>query len=578
MSGVRRQLILRIRLVAAFFVVLALIILARLYYVQVVSHDYYADRATRQYVHTVRDLYDRGTIYFSSKDGARVSAASVQQGYIMAANPTLITDAVSTCEQLVAVASSTFTMDRCQQRVTLPDRTYVELVTALPEADAEAVRALQLPGIQLFRTQWRFYPGGTVAARLIGFVGFTERSETELHGKYGLERQYDQVLFRPREVKTVNLFAELFSGLGYGQGTSSLATRQGDIVLTVEPTVAAMLDNVMHKAHETYASELSGAIIMDPKTGEIVAMSVIPTFDLNNRSQVAVDDFKNPLVESVYEFGSTIKALTVAAGLDSGRITRTSTYFDAGCIELNTKRICNFDGKGRGTVDMQQVLSQSLNTGVSHIVTTMGRDRFRDYFLNFKLGSESGIDLPNEAQGLVDNLNSPRDVEFATASFGQGIAMTPIAATRALATLGNGGYLVTPHVVRAIVTEEGETIEMRYPAGAQVLKPETSEEISRILTTVVDEALLGGTVALPHHTVAAKTGTAQMADSTTGKYSENDYLHSFFGYFPAYDPRFIVFMYTVKPQGVRFASETLAEPFMDVAQFLINYYSIPPDR
>jgi cell division protein FtsI/penicillin-binding protein 2 len=111
-----------------------------------------------------------------------------------------------------------------------------------------------------------------------------------------------------------------------------------------------------------------------------------------------------------------------------------------------------------------------------------------------------------------------------------------------------------------------------------VLRPETSEEISRMLTTVVDEALLGGKAKQPHHTIAAKTGTAQMADPNTGKYSERDYLHSFFGYFPAYEPRFIIFMYTVKPQGVRFASETLTEPFMELAEFLISYYSLPPDR
>ena len=317
---------------------------------------------------------------------------------------------------------------------------------------------------------------------------------------------------------------------------------------------------------------------MDPHTGEIIAMNAVPGFDLNDRSGATIEQFQNPLVENLYEFGSTIKALTVAAGLDSGAITSQSTYYDSGSIELNTFTIRNFDGRGRGTVPMQEVLNQSLNTGVSHIVQEMGKDAFREYFLGYKLGSETGIDLPNEVHGLVENLNSPRDVEYATASFGQGIAMTPIAATRALATLGNGGVLVTPHLVKRIEYDDGEVKEIRYPDGGQVISAETSEEISRMLSVVVDDALRGGTVALPNHTIGAKTGTAQIADPVNGGYYEDKFLHSFFGYFPAYDPEFIVFMYTVEPQGVRYASETLTEPFMDVTRFLINYYSIPPDR
>jgi cell division protein FtsI/penicillin-binding protein 2 len=156
--------------------------------------------------------------------------------------------------------------------------------------------------------------------------------------------------------------------------------------------------------------------------------------------------------------------------------------------------------------------------------------------------------------------------------------MTPIAVTRALATLGNGGHLVTPHIVKKINFVDGTEREMKYPEGTQVIKPETSEEISRMLTVVVDDALRNGTVALPNHTIAAKTGTAQIADPVNGGYYEDKFLHSFFGYFPSYDPEFIIFLYTVEPKGVRYASETLTTPFMDMAKFLINYYSIPPDR
>ncbi len=554
---------------------ISILLIGRLYYVQIIKSDDYRERAEKQYVHTKSDLYSRGSIYFLTNEGEELSAAAVRAGFLLAANPSQISNSEEFCsslEQFILKGK-----DWCIERLKDNSKVYVELEPQVSEENSEKIDDMDLAGALLYRNQWRYYPGGSVAARSIGFIGYTEDGGSEFHGKYGLERQYDDVLFKKNEVLSVNFFAELFSNLGdmvYGKNDS----KSGDVVTTLEPSVSRMLDTVLTETNDHYDSALTGAIIMNPKNGEIYAMNAVPGFDLNDRANATIEQFRNPLVEDLYEFGSTVKALTVAAGLDSGAITSNSTYYDAGYIDLDTFTIKNFDGKGRGTVAMQQVLNQSLNTGVSWIVQQMGKERFRDYFLSYKLGSETGIDLPNETYGLVDNLISPRDVEYATASFGQGIAMTPIAITRALATLGNGGHLVTPHLVKRIEYDDGTEKEIRYPEGTQVLKPETSEEISRMLTNVVDEALRGGSVALPHHSIAAKTGTAQIADPVNGGYYDDRYLHSFFGYFPAYDPEIIVFMYTVEPKGVQYASETLTEPFMDIARFLINYYSIPPDR
>jgi cell division protein FtsI/penicillin-binding protein 2 len=323
---------------------------------------------------------------------------------------------------------------------------------------------------------------------------------------------------------------------------------------------------------------MTGGIIMNPKTGEIYAMDVAPTFDLNDRDGVPLAEFPDPLVESVYEMGSIIKPLTMASGIDAGVITPETTYDDTGCITVNESRICNYDFRARGVIPMQQVLSQSLNVGASWIATQLGPERFRSYFTALKLGSETGIDLPGEVHGLVDNLNSPRQLEYDTASFGQGIAMTPIETARALATLGNGGVLVTPHVATEVRYEDGTVHTIGYPEGERVFSESTTEEVTRMLVTVVDDALGGGTVALPHYAIAAKTGTAQIADKVHGGYYSDRYLHSFFGYFPAYDPKFLIFLYTVEPKGVQYASETLTDPFMDLAKFLINYYDLPPDR
>jgi cell division protein FtsI/penicillin-binding protein 2 len=177
---------------------------------------------------------------------------------------------------------------------------------------------------------------------------------------------------------------------------------------------------------------------------------------------------------------------------------------------------------------------------------------------------------------LVSSLNSPRDIEHITASFGQGIALTPISTVRALSSIANGGVLVKPHLVKQINYKIGISKEVAFEQGPRVIKRETAEEVSRMMVYSVDKVLGNGQYKIPGYSIAAKTGTAQLVEN--GKYSETDFLHSFIGYFPAYNPKFFIFLYTLKPRGVQFGSETLTVPFMNITKFLINYYEIPPDR
>ncbi len=568
----RTAAIFRIRILSLIVLGVAVILIARLYVIQVAKGASYRETGERQYVHTVHDLYSRGSIYLTTKDGEKVSAATIQSGFLLAINPSRIDDP----EKVYASLSAITKLDHDQfiERAKRTDRTYQEVKQDVTRIEGEAIDALDIPGVHLYRNQWRYYPGKELAARTVGFIGY---DDTKLVGKYGLERYYEDVLSRDNEHLSVNFFAEIFSNLG-SLVFDATTEDAGDIVTTVEPTVARTLDRVLIATHEQYESAVTGGIIIDPMTGEVVALSIIPSFDLNNRKEVTIESFQNPLVENVYELGSIIKPLTVAAGLDAGVITSYSTYYDAGYLDLEDRTIRNYDGKGRGTVSMQEVLNQSLNTGVAHIVELLGKERFRTYFLDLKLGSETGIDLPNEAYGLVRNLQSPRKVEYATASFGQGIALTPIAAVRALSTLANGGVLITPHLARSIEYANGKVNTVGFAPGDRVFKEETSEEITRMLVKVVDTALRGGKLKKEHYTIAAKTGTAQIADNVGGGYYEDKFLHSFFGYFPAYEPRFLIFLYTVEPKEVQYASETLTEPFMELTDFLINYYGIAPDR
>jgi cell division protein FtsI/penicillin-binding protein 2 len=423
------------------------------------------------------------------------------------------------------------------------------------------------------------YPGGRLAASVIGFIAY---QGDQLTGQYGIERFYNDVLSRTEENLYINFFAELFSNI-----QASLFDRdqaeEGDVVLTIEPNVQAYLESELESVMKEWHSDQTGGIIIDPKTGNILAMAVNPNFDLNHFNKVENPRlYGNPMVEGVYEMGSIMKPLTMAAGIDAGVVNSASTYNDSGTITLNKKTISNYDGRGRGPgTTMQEVLNQSLNTGVAYVVSKLGNERFSDYMLKkYKIGEETGIDLPGEVQGLVGNLNSKRDVEYATASFGQGIAISPINMVQALSVLANGGYVINPHVVSEIRYSGGEVRKITPNPPEQVIKKETSEEITRMLVYVVDHALLGGSVKVPEYSIAAKTGTAQIARPRElgGGYYEDRYMHTFFGYFPAYDPKFLVFFYTYYPKNAEFASHTLTYPFIRTAKFLLNYYNVPPDR
>ena len=531
----------------------------------------FASQADRQYVRPPQYTFNRGTVYLQSKNGSLVSGATVKTGYIIVINPKLLADAEAAYQKISQII--TVDHDDFMMRAGKKSDTYEEIAKKVDEDKGKAIEALKIPGVNIYEDRWRLYPGGELAAHVLGFVGY---KGDELAGRYGLERSFDDVLKRNADSMYVNFFAEMFSNI---KNIAKDQPLEGDIVTTLEPSVQTLLQQKVAAVNKQWGSDSTGALVINPKNGEIYAMALHPTFNPNSfSSEKSADVFSNFMVEDVREMGSIIKPLTIAAGLDSGVITPATTYNDTGCIILNTKSICNFDGKARGVTPMQEVLNHSLNLGVSFVTKKMGNEKFTEYFKNFGLGEKTGIDLPNEATGLISNLDTPRDLEHANASFGQGIAITPLETVRALASLGNGGYLINPHVVKRVNYKIGYSKETPIEKGRQVISEATSKEITRMLVNVVDVALLNGKAKNLHYSVAAKTGTAQISLPGGGGYYADRYLHSFFGYFPAKDPQFLVFLYTIYPKGVKYASETLTEPFLDISKFLINYYEIPPDR
>lgn len=570
---IRKGFLLRIRVLSGFVILAGLFLITRLFFIQSVNSDYYIAKADGAYVDTP-DSFDRGLIYFEKKDGTRISAASVMTSYILAIKPKDIVDP----EDLYNKINEIYPIDKeaFLKKAEKENDPYEEIVKRVPKDVRDKIMDLDLLGVQMPRHKWRFYPGESLAAHTVGFMAY---KGDEIAGRYGIERFYNETLSRDKEDVEVNIFAEIFSSF-YNEKYSTSKSERADIVTTIEPVVQNFMEQELTRTMKKFGSEAANGIIINPQNGEIIAIAHVPSFDLNNFGKVEdATEYSNPLVENVFEFGSVVKPLVIAAALDADVISAETPFYDPGFVQVEDKKIENFDKKGRGQTTMQTVLAESLNTGMVYSMRALGKSRFRDYMLAYGIGERSGVDLPNESKGLVSNLQSPRELEYATASFGQGISFNPVVLVRVLSAMSNGGYMVQPHVVKKFEYINGEAKEVVYSKqdGKKVLKDGTSEKISRMLVSIVDNTLGGGKYKMPGHSIAAKTGTAQIPNPRGGGYIEGKNLHSFFGYFPAYDPKFLVYISNTAPVA-RFASETLTEPFMNIANFLINYYEIPPDR
>ena len=567
----RKVLKTRIALIFLGFIILTLLEFVRLYFLQVANYERFTAMAQGQYVSRNSHFFDRGNIFFKDRNGGLFSVAAVASGYKIAINPKKIENPDTVFNKLskyINLNEKTFF-----KKATKKDDPYEEVAFKIEKEVAEKIAEEKISGVILVPQRWRVYPAKNMAAQTIGFLAYGE--DGKLSGRYGLEKYYNDTLSRDDKKLKVNFFAAMFKQV---QEWLSEKEVKGDIVTSIDPTVQKFLTDTLSSVKNDEGAEFAAGIIMKSQTGEIVALGSVPDFDLNNFQKENPALFKNLLVENVYEMGSIIKPVTIAAGVDAGVINKNSTYNDKGYVVVDGHKIYNYDKKGRGkNTTMSEVLAHSLNTGVVFVMQKLGKERFRDYFLKLDLAQETGIDLPYEASNLIENLYSPRNIEYATASFGQGIALTPISAIRALNAVATG-YLVQPHVVVEIQTNTGLAYKKDYfDMRTKVFSDKATKTVASMLVEAVDKTLKGGKLSIKEYSIAVKTGTAQVSDGKGG-YLEDGVLHTFVGYFPAYDPEYTILLMLMKPQEHKYSSQTLSVPFFDIVKFLINYYDIKPDR
>jgi cell division protein FtsI/penicillin-binding protein 2 len=442
---------------------------------------------------------------------------------------------------------------------------------------------LDYPGVGYIIETGRYYQDDNVGSQLLGFVGY---GDAEPHGSYGLEGFFDNELFGRYGTVTSEHGA---GGLMIINNREAQPKQDGDdLVLTIDHSAQYFVCNKIKESVEHYNAESGTIIVMNPKTGALLALCSYPDFDPNNYGEVK-DPFlyNNPAIFDEYEPGSVMKPVTMASAVDQGKVTPTTTYFDDGYLMIDgwKKPVKNFDfdtAGGHGITNMIAVLEQSLNTGAVFAMRSIGGQTFADYVKAFGFGDKTGIELEGESSGNVSTIfgkkNRPvAEIYSATASFGQGITVTPLQMITAYAVLANGGELVKPYVVKEIIHADGSTIESRPTVIRRVIESQTAAVLTSMLTRVV-ESQYDKLAAVPGYYVAGKTGTAQIADSKTKGYFENQFNHTYVGFAPSDDARFVVLVRLEKPKGVRYASSSAAPIGGDVMKFLLDYYQVPKTR
>lgn len=448
---------------------------------------------------------------------------------------------------------------------------------------AEQVRLAEVKGtdplleINLTATARRYYPERGLGSQVLGMLALENEKSSSLAGFYGLEGYYDNFL---RQRNGVGLTARSTAALADlpGEVRRFLPSVAGkDLVLTIDRTVQYIAQDELLKGLQKYRAAAGSIIVMDPRTGAVLAMANAPTFDPNRITEVDVPAIQNGAISAQYEPGSVLKVVTAAAALDTGAVTATEKLTDTGSIVVGDRVILNSSRTAWGPVDMTEALARSLNVITSQWALRMGSKRFYEYLSRFGFGEVTGIDLSGEVYGFLKTPGmrdwSPSDL--GTNSFGQGMAVTPIQMVNAVASIANGGKLMRPYVVAARVAD-GKVQYTEPTVMGMTVKPETAKVLTDILIDVVDEGNVAAGVA--GYAIAGKSGTAQIP--TEQGYTEDETIVTFIGYAPADDPQFIVLVKLDRPDPKisPWANYTAAPVFAQVARRLFDYLNIPPDE
>lgn len=561
----------RMTLILLFFLIGISALVVRLFTLQIVHHRDYRELAADQHRLVQELMPERGKIFAQDKNGALVPLAfnKIQKNLI--ASPRDIENP----GEMAEILATEFGLDqeKLLEKLSKAEDAYEIVVKNVDPDRAEALESELPAGFFFEEEKRRVYPHGSLAARLLGFVSIEVKEEI---GRYGLERRYDDNLSGKKGIIRGAKDASGFF-VAIARNIVNPPQNGSDLVLTLDYNIQTRAEEVLNGVVRKWSPRSGAILVLEPKTGKILAEAAFPGFDLNEFSKVKdYSIFLNPAVESMFELGSVMKPVTMAAALEEKVVEPSSTYVDSGEAKIGGYTIKNFDLKAYHTQTMTQVIEKSLNTGMVYVSKQLGKEKQLEYFKKFGFGERTIVDLPGEVAGDISNLEARRDIDFATASFGQGIAVTPIQLVRAMAAIANHGKMMRPFSVETIIDDSGNETRTEPLVEREVISTDTAEKITKMLVSAVKNGF-ENRAGVKGYFVAGKTGTAQIPKSDGRGYSDK-VIHSFIGYAPAFDPKFLVYLQINEPTGNRFAANTLTPAFHDLAQFILNYYEIPPDE
>ena len=554
----------------AFFVLfLWLSIIGKLYVLQVLRYKSYVALAENQHDSTTEISAQRGEIFLQDESSDLYPLAVNRQLQMAYGVPSEMKDRQGDASKLAEILG--LDQNSLKEKLANENDMFEILKHKLSEDEVAKIKEAKIAGVYLTPESFRYYPGGQLASQLVGFVG---SNGDQQRGMYGLESFWEKEL----KGQSGQLTQEGDSrGRWIPISDRQLEPAQNgtDLILTINRTVQFEVEKILKQAMDKFSPDSGTIVVMDPKTGKILAMANQPSFDPNDFAKTQdISTFSNPAVSESYESGSVFKVFTEAIGLDTGKTTPTSTYVDTGVVSEAGYSIHNSDLKANGVQTMTQVLDKSLNTGVIYIEKLVGNKLFSDYVKRFGFGQKTGIDLPGELAGNTLNLNDPKTtINFFTAAFGQGIAVTPIQLAAGYGALANGGMLMKPQIVAKMRYSDGRTEEIAPQEIRQVVSRATAEQMGAMLRSVVTDGH-GKQADVPGYLVGGKTGTAQIAKA--GGYAQGTNIGSFGGYAPVQDPQFVVLVKMVNPKGVVWAESSAGPTFGRVMKFLLEYYNVKP--
>lgn len=554
----------RLRVVAGLGLAWVALIAGRLYYLQVVRHDHYAQRAGNQQQRVVELDPPRGTIYDAR---GRELAVSIEVDSVYAI-PSEIDDPSETARRLAPLVEK----EPAKLKKQLADRSrdFVWIKRKLDPPAADRIRALKISGLRFVTESKRYYPMRELAAQVLGFVG------TENHGLEGLEQLYDSTVAGKPGRRTV--LRDARKGTVMDPELSFTDPTPGrDLHLSLDATIQHIVERELKVAVDERGARKGMAVLLDPQTGGVLALASYPGFDPNQYGETGKEHWRNRAVTDFYEPGSTFKIVTAAAALESG-VVKASDTFDCGMGGITLAGIRIRDHKPFGLLTFEEAIAKSSNVGMIKTALLLGDERLYGMASALGFGRKTGIDLPGEAAGILHPLTEWRRFPLSKAyiSFGQGVSVTPLQLAVAAGAVANGGVRLKPYVVAA--TGTSGTTEARHSTRPveRAMSTATATELTRLLEGVVVAGTAKSAAVAGYH-VAGKTGTAQIP--VAGGYDRNRYVPSFVGFAPAGRPRIVGVVAIDAPQGFEYHGGQVAAPvFGAIARQVMLYLGVRPER